>query len=104
MVHVDRTPAPTEKCVKTFETFYRDTLAALRERAQADANVRRGEITLVVAGAPATAASGVDRELLSRVIDVLSRELAPGKVAALAAQITGATRAEAYSIALQRER
>jgi len=89
---------------KTFETFYRDTLGALRERAQADANVRRGEITLVVAGAPPVEAGGVDRELLSRVIAVLSRELAPGKVAALAAQITGATRAEAYSVALQRER
>ena len=50
-------------------------------------------------GAQPAAASGVDEQLLRRTIEVLSKELPPGRVAAVAAQLTGATRAAAYALA-----
>ena len=54
----------------------------------------------MVRGAAAGAA-GVDQQLLVRAIEVLSKELPPGRVAAVAAQLTGASRAAAYALALQ---
>ena len=84
---------------KAHETIYRGTLGELAARARTEANFARGEITLVVHGAEA-AAGRVDAQLLRRTVDVLSRELPPGRVAAIAAQLTGATRADAYALAL----
>jgi 16S rRNA (cytidine1402-2'-O)-methyltransferase len=83
---------------KTHETVYRGTLTDLTAQAQGDANFQRGEITIVVHGAPPTNSS-VDPQLLRRAIDLLSKELPPGRVAAIAAQLTGATRNEAYALA-----
>lgn len=82
---------------KAHETLYRGTLSELAARAATEANFARGEITLVVRGAPA-AAAGVDERLLHRTVEVLSKELPPGRVAAVAAQLTGATRAAAYAL------
>jgi hypothetical protein len=53
-----------------------------------------------VQGAPPASAT-VDLELLRRTVELLSRELPPGKVASLAAQLTGASRSEAYELALR---
>jgi 16S rRNA (cytidine1402-2'-O)-methyltransferase len=83
---------------KVHETLYRGTLAELAQRAQADDNLQRGEITLVVAGA-AESAGEVDPALLKRTVALLRQELPPGKAAALAAQLTGARRSEAYALA-----
>ena len=83
---------------KAHETIYRGTLRELAARAATEANFARGEITLVVHGA-APAEAGVDERLLRRTIEVLSKELPPGRVAAVAAQLTGATRAAAYALA-----
>jgi 16S rRNA (cytidine1402-2'-O)-methyltransferase len=83
---------------KSHETVYRGTLAELAGRARADANFQRGEITLVVHGAPPTT-STVDPQLLRRVVELLSKELPPSRAAAIAAQLTGATRNEAYALA-----
>jgi len=52
----------------------------------------------VVHGATA-AASAVDGQLLRRTVELLAPELPPGRVAAIAAQLTGATRAAAYALA-----
>ena len=82
---------------KAHETIYRGTLGELAARAQAEANFARGEITLVVQGA--TAAAGVDQRLLRRTVQLLAKELPPGRAAALAAALTGATRAAAYALA-----
>jgi 16S rRNA (cytidine1402-2'-O)-methyltransferase len=81
------------------ETLYRGTLAQLAAQAASDANFRRGEITLVIGGAAPSTLS-VDAQLLKRTVAVLVKELAPGKAASLAAQLTGAKRSEAYAIAL----
>jgi 16S rRNA (cytidine1402-2'-O)-methyltransferase len=82
---------------KAHETIYRGTLSALAEQAASDANFQRGEITLVVDGAE-EAASTVDSVLLKRAVELLARELPPGKAASLAAQFTGASRSEAYAL------
>ena len=57
---------------------------------------------MVVHGAMAQVGGGVDEAQLRRTVDVLLRELPPGRAAAVAAQLTGAPRASAYALALQR--
>lgn len=85
---------------KAHETVYRGTLEELARRAKVEDSFRRGELTLVVAGAP-SGTEGVDATLLRRAVHLLSKELAPGRAAAIAAQLTGATRQEAYALALR---
>jgi len=96
----EREAVVARELTKAHETIYRGTLGQLAARAATEANFARGEITLVVRGA-APAATAVDERLLQRAIEVLSKELPPGRAAALAAQITGATRAAAYALARQ---
>ena len=96
----EREAVVARELTKAHETVYRGTLAELASRAGTEANFARGELTLVVHGAAAGAA-GVDQQLLVRAIEVLSKELPPGRVAAVAAQLTGATRAATYALALQ---
>lgn len=97
----DRHAVVARELTKAYETIYRGSLAQLAQRAATEENFRRGEITLVVAGA-ARAASGIDPVLLRRAVDLLSKELSPSRAAAIAAQLTGATRAEAYALIQQR--
>ncbi|MDA8348337.1 MAG: rRNA (cytidine-2'-O-)-methyltransferase, partial [Pseudomonadota bacterium] len=59
-----------------------------------------GELTVVVQGAPQEA-HDVDQALLRRAVELLVKELPPGRAAALAAQLTGASRSAAYALALQ---
>ena len=96
----ERRAAAARELTKAHETIYRGTLAELAQRARAEDNFQRGKITLVVQGAPPASAT-VDLELLRRTVELLSRELPPGKVASLAAQLTGASRSEAYELALR---
>lgn len=83
---------------KTHETIYRGTLAELHARAQAEENFARGELTVVVAGA-AAGTDAVDAAQLRRTMEILLRELPPGRAAATAAALTGAPRAAAYALA-----
>ena len=93
----DRRAAVARELTKAHETIYRGTLADLAEKSLKEDNFQRGEITIVVAGA-AAASSGVDTVLLRRAVGLLSKELSPSRAAAIAAQLTGATRAEAYAL------
>lgn len=96
----ERRAAIARELTKSFETIYRGTLGELAERAGNDAHIARGEITLVIEGA-ATATNEAGRDLtLQHVVTVLIKELPPSKAAALAAQITGARRSEAYDLAM----
>jgi 16S rRNA (cytidine1402-2'-O)-methyltransferase len=97
----DRRAVVARELTKAHETLYRGTLAELAQRATTEDNFQRGEITIVVAGAP-PASTAVDTALLRRAVDLLSKELSPSRAAAIAAQLTGATRAEAYSL-IQRQ-
>jgi 16S rRNA (cytidine1402-2'-O)-methyltransferase len=93
------------EATKLHETTYRGALGELLVGGQADADFARGEIVLLVAGAPEATAPGesgadghggsLDRALLS-----LLKELPLKQAARLAAQITGARDNEAYKRAL----
>jgi 16S rRNA (cytidine1402-2'-O)-methyltransferase len=95
----ERRAVVARELTKVHETIYRGTLAELAAQAKDDANFHRGEITLVIGGAPRSALS-VDPQQLRRTVALLLKELPPGKAAALAAQLTGAKRSEAYAIAI----
>ena len=95
-----RRAAVARELTKVFETVYRGTLADLAAQARSDANFTRGEITVVVEGAPRVA-SDAPRAELDATLTVLLSELAPSKAAALAARLTGAKRNEAYARALE---
>jgi 16S rRNA (cytidine1402-2'-O)-methyltransferase len=88
---------------KIHESFYRGTLATLGELAARDENFARGEITLVVAGAAPLRDGHADAGQLRRTVDILLKELPPSRAAALAAQLTGATRAAAYALATRKD-
>ncbi|MEO8017547.1 MAG: 16S rRNA (cytidine(1402)-2'-O)-methyltransferase [Pseudomonadota bacterium] len=96
-----RRAAVARELTKVFETVYRGTLAGLATQARGDANFSRGEITVVVEGAPRVDAGHAPREQLDATLTVLLTELAPSKAAALAARLTGAKRNEAYARALE---
>jgi 16S rRNA (cytidine1402-2'-O)-methyltransferase len=94
----ERPAVVARELTKVHETVYRGTLAELAARARTEANLARGEITLVVHGA-APEAAGVDERLLRRVVDLLANELPPGRTAAIAAALSGASRSAAYALA-----
>jgi len=93
----ERAAVVARELTKAHETVYRGTLGELVKLAMTDANFQRGEITLVVQGAPEAEAS-VDVGLLRRALELLSKELPPGRAASIAAQLTGASRSEAYAM------
>ncbi|HXZ60255.1 MAG TPA: 16S rRNA (cytidine(1402)-2'-O)-methyltransferase [Steroidobacteraceae bacterium] len=94
----DRRAVVARELTKAHETLYRGPLGELLTRARAEENFARGELTLIVEGAPVAAASVGGAEL-RRTMDILLRELPPGRAAATAAALTGATRAAAYALA-----
>jgi len=83
---------------KLHESVYRGTLAELSQAALDDADMSRGEIVVVVEGAPATDASA---EEVDRVLRVLLEHLSPSRAAAVAARLTGAGRSECYARAMK---
>ena len=87
---------------KLYETILDGTLAQLSARVASDADQRRGEFVLLVAGADA----GEDAEKLvegRRVFEILRRELPPSRAAKLAAEISGAPRKALYDSAKDAE-
>jgi len=78
---------------KLHETVYRGTLGELAVRLAGDADASRGEVVIVVAGAPPAAA---DQAEALRVARLLAGELPAAQAAALAARITGVGRRDIY--------
>jgi 16S rRNA (cytidine1402-2'-O)-methyltransferase len=95
----ERPAVIARELTKTYESIYRGTLGSLLQRATGDANVQRGELVLIVGGAPAQDAMG-DQQLLVRMMPLLAAELPPARAAAIAAKLTGVTRDAAYQAAL----
>lgn len=83
---------------KTFETLYRGTLAELSALAEHEPNLARGEITLVLEGAPVEEG---DLALLHKALALLLPEMSPARAAAVASQLAGVKRARAYALALE---
>ncbi|MGB6353363.1 MAG: 16S rRNA (cytidine(1402)-2'-O)-methyltransferase [Steroidobacteraceae bacterium] len=102
----ERNATVAREITKLHETTYRGPLRDLLERAGADADFGRGEIVLLIAGAPetSTASDGAPDGhggALDRVLNILLAELPLKQAAQLAAQITDARGNEAYKRALQ---
>ena len=89
---------------KLHETAYRGSLAELEARARADADVARGEIVLLIAGAPRQDAGeqGADGHggALDRVLKILLAELPLKQAARLGALIADVRDNESYKRAL----
>jgi 16S rRNA (cytidine1402-2'-O)-methyltransferase len=101
----ERSATLAREITKLHETTYRGTLSELRARAGSDADFGRGEIVLVLAGAPQDAMEGergADGHggALDRVLKVLLAEIPLKQAARLAAQITDVRDNEAYKRAL----
>ena len=96
----DRRGALARELTKAFESVYRGTLAELEAVARSDANVERGELTLVIAGDRPAEPVDHDAALLGRALELLLKELPPGRAAGIAAQLAGAPRSVAYARAI----
>jgi probable S-adenosylmethionine-dependent methyltransferase, YraL family len=90
----------SRELTKRFETTYSGTLAELSAAAERDSDMARGELVIVVSGAPAAggAALELDADALLRA---LLQELSPSQAAKIAAHLTGGKRGELYEAALQ---
>jgi 16S rRNA (cytidine1402-2'-O)-methyltransferase len=102
----ERSATVAREITKMHEMTYRGSLRELVARAAADGDFGRGEIVLVIAGAPQALADderGADGHggALDRVLKSLLAELPLKQAARLAAQITEARDNEAYKRALQ---
>jgi 16S rRNA (cytidine1402-2'-O)-methyltransferase len=90
---------------KLHETTYRGSLREHIDRAASDPDFGRGEIVLLIAGAPQSAEEGdrgsaAHEGRLDKVLRILLAELPLKQAARLAAQITEARDNEAYKRAL----
>ena len=100
----ERAATVAREITKLHETTYRGSLGSLAVRAAGDADFTRGEIVLIVGGAPAVADGGADGHggELDRVLQVLLPEMPLKQAAALAARLVSGVRDnEAYKRALQ---
>lgn len=98
-----RAATVVREATKLHETTYRGSLLELLNKSQSDADFARGEIVVLIGGAPQTAAGDADSEgkaELDKVLTALLAELPLKQAARLAAQITGARDNEAYKRAL----
>jgi 16S rRNA (cytidine1402-2'-O)-methyltransferase len=98
-----RIAAIVREATKLHETTYRGSLLDLWNTSKSDADVARGEIVLLIGGAPQASALGDDSDSkagLDKVLVALLAELPLKQAARLAAQITGARDNEAYKRAL----
>ena len=80
---------------KMFETVLDGSLGELCERVEADADQRRGEFVLLIAGAARRCRCRAADEG-RRLFDLLRVELSPSRAAKLAAEISGAPRKTLY--------
>jgi len=86
---------------KIHETFLRDTLENLAILVQSDANQQRGEIVLIVAGAPEISELAEREAEAQRIFAILQSELPASQAVALAAKITGVRKNPLYSLLIK---
>jgi 16S rRNA (cytidine1402-2'-O)-methyltransferase len=100
----ERAATVVREATKLHESVYRGTLGELLARSAQDADFRRGEIVLLVAGATTAALDGGGDDghggRLDAVLGVLLKELPLKQAARLAALICAARDNEAYKRAL----
>lgn len=84
---------------KIHETIETRPLSELQQWVASDMNQQRGECVLLIEGASAVVTA--DEQELQRILSILLTELPVKKAAALAAQISGGKKNEAYQLALK---
>jgi 16S rRNA (cytidine1402-2'-O)-methyltransferase len=84
---------------KRYETIYSGTVADVRVKLAEDAGGGKGEFTLVIAGT--SEQQTVEMQELERVVNILLQSVSASQAAALAAEITGVKKREAYSVATE---
>ena len=87
---------------KTFETITSDKVTNLVQWVAADSNQQRGEIVVLVHGAPKTDADELDAEA-QRTMQILLEELPLKQAASLGAKLTGLKKNFLYQWALSQE-
>ncbi len=99
----DRPAALARELTKTYETVRSDTLAALAAWVADDHYQQKGEIVVVVQGAPQ--AQGPDSAEVDRLLTMLLKEVPLKQAVRLAVAISGAKKNEVYgrAVALQEE-
>jgi 16S rRNA (cytidine1402-2'-O)-methyltransferase len=95
----ERRASISRELTKRFETTYSGTLAELSAAAERDSDMARGEIVIVVSGAP-TAGTALELNA-DALLRALLQELPPSQAAKVAAHLTGGKRSELYEAALQ---
>lgn len=97
----DREAVVARELTKLHETIYRGPLADLAARAATDANMVRGELVLVVAGAPASDDGDAEaRRLQERLLGTLLPVLPLSAAVDLVVEVTGLRRNRVYERAL----
>lgn len=86
---------------KTFETVKRAPLTELLAWVEADSNQQRGEMVIVVAGAPALAVADEHRISAEALLTILVRELPVKQAASIAAEALGLRKNALYGLAQQ---
>jgi 16S rRNA (cytidine1402-2'-O)-methyltransferase len=95
----ERRASISRELTKRFETTYGGTLEQLSAAAERDSDMARGEIVIVVSGAPA---AGASLELnVDTLLRALLQDLPPSQAARIAAHLTGAKRSDLYEAALR---
>lgn len=96
----DRQIVLARELTKMHETIVSKPLSDMLEFVEQDANQQRGEIVLVVAGAPEVETDMVEQDVES-ILSVLIEELPQKQAAAIAAKLTGRKKNEMYALALK---
>ena len=94
----ERPASMARELTKAFETIYSAPLTDLVNFVASDTNQQRGEIVLMLAGAPG-ANTGMDAEAI-KVMQILLDDLPVKQAAALGARLTGVKKNELYQWAL----
>ena len=92
----DRPATMGRELTKRFETVKRSTLGELQSWVAEDANQRRGEVVLVVQGAPESPVEGALTIEVPELLAALAKELPPKRAAAIVAQLSGHDKRELY--------
>ena len=98
----DRAVVIARELTKKFETLYRGSAASLAARSCEEADMRRGELVVIVSGASATATQ--THFDLDRLLHSLGRELGAARGSKVAAEITGQSKSTLYRQMLQLQR
>lgn len=97
----DRPVGFAREITKTFETIKKMTLGELVTFIENDRNQQKGEIVLVIGGAPDAKDQDVEQEKLDQLLNRLLQDLSVKAASLLAADLTGIKKKIAYQRALE---